>query len=184
MFITHILFNDEEPISVVHFGSLDREENMAFKTATDTVLRVLIGGWDMSLEILLIVMTLDYLTGVVCAFRNKSVNSSTGYKGLLKKSTILIIIILAAQVDRMLGTDNHVFRNCTALSFTVNDALSILENVGKMGVRFPRFLMVALEKLQEEIDTMPDQRVAENNLPATDKPSIKDKSQRSKSNLN
>ena len=111
---------------------------MTFRSITDTMLRILIGGWDMSLEILLIIMSLDYITGVVCAFRNKSVNSSIGYKGLLKKSTILIIIILAAQEDRMLGTDNHVFRNCTALSFTVNDALSILENFGKIGVRFPR----------------------------------------------
>lgn len=155
---------------------------MTFRSITDTMLRILIGGWDMSLEILLIIMSLDYITGVVCAFRNKSVNSSIGYKGLLKKSTILIIIILAAQVDRMLGTDNHVFRNCTALSFTVNDALSILENFGKIGVRFPRFLMVALEKLQEEIETMPGQEVGEN-LPVADKPLIKDKPQRSKANL-
>ncbi len=130
---------------------------MAFKDVTDVLLRILIGGWDMSLEILLIVMMLDYLTGVASAFRNKTVNSSVGYKGLLKKSTILIVIVLAAQVDRMLGTDNHVFRNCTALSFTVNDALSVMENVGRMGIRFPKFLMAALEKLQRQIEAMPEQ---------------------------
>ena len=129
---------------------------MVIKNVGESLLRIMIGGWDMSLEILLIVMSMDYLTGIISAFRNKTVNSSIGYKGLLKKSTILIIIILAAQVDRMLGTDNHIFRNCTALSFTVNDALSILENVGKMGVKFPRFLMVALEKLQERVETIPD----------------------------
>ena len=71
-------------------------EIMTFKDVTDVLLRILIGGWDMSLEI------------------------------LLKKSTILIVIVLVAQVDRMLGTDNHVFCNCTALSFTVNDALSVM----------------------------------------------------------
>lgn len=130
---------------------------MTFKDVTDVLLRILIGGWDMSLEILLIVMMLDYLTGVASAFRNKTVNSSIGYKGLLKKSTILIVIVLAAQVDRMLGTDNHVFRNCTALSFTVNDALSVMENVGRMGIRFPKFLVAALEKLQHQIEAMPEQ---------------------------
>lgn len=57
----------------------------------------------------------------------------------------------------MLGTDNHVFRNCTALSFTVNDALSVMENVGRMGIRFPKFLMAALEKLQRQIEAMPEQ---------------------------
>lgn len=134
---------------------------MVINNIGEAVLHVLVGGWDMSLEILLIIMVLDYITGVIRAFRSKSVNSSTGYKGLIKKSTILIIIILAAQVDRMLGTDNHIFRNCTALSFTVNDALSILENIGMMGVRFPKFLMVALEKLQERIEALPEQ----NSLP-------------------
>ena len=134
----------------------------------EAVLHILIGGWDMSLEILLIIMALDYVTGVIGAFRNKSVNSSVGYKGLLKKATILIIIILAAQVDRMLGTDNHIFRNCTALSFTINDALSILENLGNMGVRFPKFLMVALEKLQQQVETMPEQ----NNVPIDHKQQI------------
>ena len=127
------------------------------KSITDAVLHILIGGWDMSLEILLIVMTLDYLTGISSAFRNKTVNSTVGYKGLLKKSTILIVIVLAAQVDRMLGTDNHVFRNCTALSFTVNDALSVMENVGRMGIRFPKFIMAALEKLQHQIEATPEQ---------------------------
>lgn len=58
---------------------------MAFKDVTDVLLRILIGGWDMSLEILLIVMMLDYLTGVASAFRNKTVNSSVGYKGASKK---------------------------------------------------------------------------------------------------
>lgn len=130
---------------------------MTFKDVTDVLLHIVIGGWDMSLEILLIVMVLDYLTGVAGAFRNKTVNSSIGYKGLLKKSTILIVIVLAAQVDRMLGTDNHVFRNCTALSFTVNDALSVMENVGRMGIRFPKFLVAALEKLQHQIEAMPEQ---------------------------
>ena len=45
----------------------------------------IIGGWDTPLEILLIIMALDYITGVIAALRNKDVNSAVGYKGLLKK---------------------------------------------------------------------------------------------------
>ena len=69
----------------------------------------------MILEILLIVMALDYITGVVSAFKQKSVSSNKGYMGLVKKGGIFVIIILAAQMDRMTGNDNHIFRNCTAL---------------------------------------------------------------------
>ena len=111
-----------------------------------------IGGWDMSLQILLVVIGLDYLTGVACAFKNKAVSSSIGYKGLVKKAMIFIIVILAAQMDRMVGIDNHLFRNCTAYFFTVNDALSILENAGKMGMKLPAFLKAALVKLQQQTE--------------------------------
>ena len=121
----------------------------------------LVGGWDMSLQILLIVIGLDYLTGVACAFKTKAVSSSVGYKGLIKKSTIFIIVILAAQMDRMIGVENDLFRNCTAIFFTVNDALSILENAGKMGMKLPAFLKSTLVKLQQKVEstgnTMADQ---------------------------
>ena len=113
---------------------------------------ILIGGWDMSLQILLIVIGLDYLTGLANAFKNKEVSSSIGYKGLIKKATIFIVVILAAQIDRMVGIDNHLFRNCTAYFFTVNDALSILENAGKMGMKLPAFLKAALVKLQQQTE--------------------------------
>lgn len=111
-----------------------------------------IGGWDISLQILLIVIGLDYLTGVACAFKNKTISSSIGYKGLVKKATIFIIVILAAQMDRMVGIENHLFRNCTAFFFTVNDALSIMENAGKMGMKLPAFLKSALVKLQQQTE--------------------------------
>src|SRR5699024_4478102 len=122
------------------------------KTVTAIVvgaLSTLIGGWDMILEILLIVMTLDYITGVVSAFKQKTVSSNKGYMGLVKKGGIFVIIILAAQMDRMTGNDNHIFRNCTALFFVANDALSVLENVGELGIELPAFLRSALIKLRE-----------------------------------
>ena len=62
------------------------------KTITAIVtgaLSTLLGGWDMILEILLIVMALDYITGVVSAFKQKSVSSNKGYMGLVKKRRYL-----------------------------------------------------------------------------------------------
>lgn len=134
-----------------------------------TLTNSLLDGWDVALEILLIVLALDYLTGVVAAFKTKTLSSSTGYSGLVKKASIFIIVILAAQMDRMIGNTNHIFRNCTALFFTANDAISILENAGRMGMRLPAFLKSALVKLQmqntriaeHEVNQMPDETASQ-----------------------
>lgn len=115
-------------------------------------LTILLGGWDMALEILIIVMVLDYITGVASAFRSKTVNSSEGFMGIIKKASIFIIIILASQLDRMAGSNNQVFRNCTAFFFIANDSLSILENVGELGVKLPTFLRNALIKFRDAND--------------------------------
>lgn len=134
-------------------------KSTTIKTVTAIVagaLSTLIGGWDMILEILLIVMTLDYITGVVSAFKQKTVSSNKGYMGLVKKGGIFVIIILAAQMDRMTGNDNHIFRNCTALFFVANDALSVLENVGELGIELPAFLRSALIKLREVHENPPE----------------------------
>ena len=45
----------------------------------------LLGGWDVALQSLLIVIVIDYLTGVASAIYNKELNSKTGLKGILKK---------------------------------------------------------------------------------------------------
>lgn len=112
----------------------------------------LLGGWDMALEILLIIMILDYITGVASAFKRKTVSSNESYMGLLKKACIFVIIILSAQIDRMTGNGNSVFRNCTAFFFVANDALSIMENVGELGVKLPSFLRSALINLRDTND--------------------------------
>lgn len=122
-------------------------------TAVGTgLLSSLLGGWDMALEILLIVMILDYITGVASAFHTKTVSSSEGYLGILKKASIFAIVMLAAQLDRLTGNMHSLFRNCTAFFFVANDALSILENVGELDIPLPSFLKSALIKLRDKGD--------------------------------
>ena len=110
----------------------------------------LLGGWDKSLEILLIFIIMDYITGVGAAFKTKTLKSSVGFEGLMKKGAIFLIVILAAQLDRITGNTAGVFRTSTAFFFIANDALSVLENVGEMGVKLPAFLTNALTKLRDE----------------------------------
>lgn len=124
-----------------------------------TITEVFVGSWDASLEILLVIMALDYVTGVGSAFKTKSVSSSIGYTGLLKKASTFVIVILAAQMDKMIGSSSNLFRNGTALSFAINDALSILENVGRLGIRLPGFLKGAFVKLQQKTEATMDKQI-------------------------
>ena len=114
------------------------------------VASTLLGGWDKSLEILLIFIIMDYLTGVGAAFKTKTLKSSTGFEGLMKKGAIFLIVILAAQLDRITGNAAGVFRAATAFFFIANEGLSAVENVGEMGVKLPGFLTNALTKLKDE----------------------------------
>ena len=114
-------------------------------------------GWDNALEILLIIMVLDYITGLASAFKKKTVSSSIGYTGIIKKASIFIIVILAAQMDRMIGDGSHLFRNGTAFFFSANDAISVLENIGQIGIKMPSFLRKALINLKDTYYSSPSQ---------------------------
>ena len=114
-------------------------------------------GWDNALEILLIIMTLDYVTGLASAFKKKAVSSSVGYTGLIKKASIFIIVILAAQMDRMVGDGSHLFRNGTSFFFSANDAISVLENIGQIGIKMPSFLKKTIVNLKDTYDSAPVQ---------------------------
>lgn len=112
----------------------------------------LIGGWDKVMEILVILIIMDYLTGVGLAIKDKKLNSEVGAKGLLKKAAIFIVIIVAAQLDRIVDNPVNLFRTAAGLFFIANEGISILENAGKIGLPLPAFLKKALEQLKGRND--------------------------------
>lgn len=112
------------------------------------LLTSLFGSLDTPLKVLLCFMALDILTGTGQAFINKNVNSSW-VTGIFKKAGILICVIIGVQLDAMTGQTN-IFRAGVCYFFVSNEGISILENLGKMGVKLPAFLTDALEQLQEK----------------------------------
>lgn len=116
----------------------------------------LIGGWDKVMEILVIFIVADYLTGVGVGIKEKRLNSEIGSKGLLKKAAIFIVIILAAQLDRIVDNPVNLFRTAAGLFYIANEGISITENIGNLGAPLPAFIIKALEQLKgkndEEVD--------------------------------
>lgn len=109
----------------------------------------LFGVWDLALAALITAMALDYLTGVTRSVINgDGVNSEKGFKGLLKKITILYVVILAVLIDRLIG-QGWVFRSLVCFWYAANEGISILENVASLGLPVPDQLMNILEQLKQ-----------------------------------
>lgn len=115
------------------------------------VITALLGEWNIALEILLILMVIDYITGVAVAAKTKTLRSSVGFDGIIRKAAMFMVIIVAAQLDRIAGTDGF-FKSATAFFFVANEGLSILENVGALGIHIPAFIKDRLEQLRKAGD--------------------------------
>lgn len=115
-----------------------------------TFLTYLFGGWDAAIGILIVFMCLDYATGVIVAYQNKQLNSEVGFKGLVKKCMILVILIVAVMLDRLMNTGTWVFRTLVCYFYIANEGVSLLENVSNLGLKIPGKLKDALEQLNKE----------------------------------
>lgn len=105
---------------------------------------------------LLIVMTCDYLTGILNAVLKGTYKANIAIKGILKKFGYVLIIVAAAGVDIALyyqtGVSEPVFyvSNTLAVWFTINDFISIMLNLESLGVKMPKFLQDYLQKINKD----------------------------------
>ena len=97
------------------------------------------GQWDSILWALLVIMVLDYLTGIIKAIYTKTMSSEIGFKGLLKKITILIIVALSNVLQQITG-DNVAIREIVIMFYIANEGISVLENVAVIYPRMPQKL--------------------------------------------
>jgi toxin secretion/phage lysis holin len=107
----------------------------------------MLGGWDIMLKTLVMLVVIDYATGILAAVYRKKLSSLIGYRGIIKKVGIFAIVIVAAMVDRCAGME--LIRNITIVFYISNESISILENVGKTGVKYPKKLKQTLEQLKD-----------------------------------
>lgn len=117
-----------------------------------------LGGWDTALQTLIIFMAIDYITGLVVAgVFHKSEKSETGalesragWKGLCRKGMTLLIVLVAAQLDKITGTE--VIRDAAIIAYIVNETISIIENSALMGIPIPTIIRKALDLLQKQAE--------------------------------
>lgn len=124
----------------------------------------LFGEWTLALTILVVMMAVDYITGIMVAVTGKSpktegggLSSKIGFVGLAKKGFIMLIVLVATMLDRAIGNSTMIFQMATVFYYIANEGLSILENADLMGVPFPAFIQERLETMREAKEKPPDQ---------------------------
>ena len=115
----------------------------------------LFGSWDMTLQTLILFMIIDWFTGGVLLpgvfgkspkSPNGALESRAGWKGMCRKCMTLVYVLVAARLDALTG--NTYFRDAVCIGFIANEAVSIIENAGLMGIPLPGILEKAVDILK------------------------------------
>lgn len=107
-----------------------------------------LGGWDALLISIMVLMVLDYLTGIVKAIYLKKLSSEIGFKGICKKVMMVLVIAFAYILQGAFG-DTIPLREITISFFAANEGLSILENAVVL-IPVPQKLKDVLLQLREK----------------------------------
>ena len=108
----------------------------------------LVGGFDVALSCLLVAIVIDYVSGLIKAYNTRTLSSSIGFRGILKKVGILLIVMLSVLVDRI-TIDNGGVRTLVIYYFVANEGLSIIENLAQAGLPVPKQLKNALKVIKK-----------------------------------
>lgn len=108
----------------------------------------LLGGWDIALYCLIVAIALDYISGLMKAYYTKTLSSRIGFRGILKKLGILLLVMVAVLVDKSTG-ESGAIRTLVIYYFVANEGLSIIENLAAAGIPIPKFLKKALKVLKD-----------------------------------
>ena len=128
------------------------------------VLAKYLGGWDVELNFLLILMAIDFVTGLMVAgiFKKSkktetgALSSNVGWRGICKKVMVLLFVLIGHQLDLTLGT-NGFSRAAIIIASAGNELISITENAGLMGVPVPEAIMNAIDLLKKKKEATPNE---------------------------
>ena len=114
------------------------------------------------LAVLVAVMLIDYVTGMAAASYTKQLNSRIGVMGILKKAGYIALVAVGMVVDYLITSAlvsigislqiNYCFGMIITVWLIINELISILENLGEMGVPLPSFLTSMIKTLKSKVE--------------------------------
>lgn len=127
-------------------------------TAIGGWLGYFIGGIDGMMIALLVLMGLDYITGVMCAIADKKLSSAVGFKGICKKCLILMLVGVANIIDMHVVGSGSALRGAVICFYMSNEGLSLLENAAYIGLPIPDKLREILVQLHDRDNVNEDKK--------------------------
>ncbi|WP_309087245.1 phage holin family protein [Domibacillus sp.] len=124
-----------------------------------SALAYLIGGIDQLAQALVIFMATDYITGGMVGIMTGTFGSKVAFKGIMKKAASMFAVILAVQLDLVAGTGGNFMRNTMIMFLIGMEGISIIENLGNLGVKVPKQISNVFAQLKEEPDVKTIQKV-------------------------
>ena len=121
-------------------------------TAIGGWLGYFLGGMDGLLIALLVLMVLDYISGIMCAIADKNLSSAIGFRGICKKVLILMLVGVANIVDVHVVGTGSALRGAVVCFYMSNEALSLFENAAHLGLPVPDKLREILSQLHNRQD--------------------------------
>ena len=119
-------------------------------TAIGGWLGYFLGGLDGLMIALIVLMTLDYVSGVMCAIIDKKLSSAVGFKGVCKKVFILMLVGVAHIIDLHVVGTGSALRGAVICFYMSNEGLSLLENAAHIGLPIPDKLRDILAQLHDK----------------------------------
>lgn len=111
-----------------------------------------LGGMDGVMIALVSFVSLDYITGVLAAAKRHELSSEVGFWGIVKKVCVIALVGIAHFVDLYVMQAGDIFRTAVALYYIGNEGLSLMENMGNLGVLLPQKLVDVLKQLRDKND--------------------------------
>lgn len=112
--------------------------------------------------ILICAMIIDYATGMTAAFYNAELSSKKGIKGIIKKVGYLALVAAAMILDWLISQGlqqinvnmnySVFFAVLVAVWLIINELISVLENLSRMGVPIPNFMKKLIDRLKTTVD--------------------------------
>lgn len=129
-----------------------------FLSSALTFIAYLLGGFDVAIQVLLVMVILDYITGIMSAIVNKNIDYHKGLVGILKKVGIFIVIMVSVQVEKLLGQAETI-HPIIAYFYAANEGFSVLKNLKEIGLSVPD---IFYNKLGQMVDNSMAQNQSNN----------------------
>ncbi len=97
------------------------------------------GQADKWLNALIVMVILDYISGVIAAAVRRQLSCAAGFTGILKKLLFLVVAGVAHIADHLIGM-NGMGRTAIVAFLIANEGLSIIENCASAGIPLPPML--------------------------------------------